>query len=189
MNASVRPSILRSRGRNGHRSRGGMVVRAVPRGPATALLAQPGDIVVAEEEICLKFVKVSYLCAFAGNASQQGPQHSIVHVGGGRKNNAPRANSGRVEDRQSKQLALGSPRNAADDAGRYFFAGTTKALYFDDLAGEELSAHLDSRALPAARTLRRVREYMRHEWAWSKKHDRFGGGLFPERGKGQPPAR
>jgi len=66
-----------------------MVVRAIPRSPATALLAQPGDIVMAEEEISFKFVQVSYLCAFAGNASQQGPQHPLVHAGNGRKYNSP----------------------------------------------------------------------------------------------------
>jgi len=60
-------------------------MRAVPRSPATALLAQPGDIMMEEEEISFKFVQVSYLCAFAGNTSQQGPQHRIVHVGDSRK--------------------------------------------------------------------------------------------------------
>jgi hypothetical protein len=126
-----------------------MVVRAVPRGPATALLARPGDVVVAEEEISFKFVKVSYLCAFAGNTSQQGPQHRIVHIGDGRKNNAPRARNGRVEDHQAKQVALGSPRNAPNDSGHYLFASAIKALDFDDLASEQLPVHLDSCALPA----------------------------------------
>ena len=124
-------------------------MRAVPRGPATALLAQPGDIVVAEEEISFKFVEVSYLCAFAGNTSQQGPQHRVVHIGDGRKNNAPRVSNSWVEDRQPKQVALRSPRNAADDSGHYLFASTIKALDFDDLAGEQLPLHFDSRALPA----------------------------------------
>jgi len=126
-----------------------MVVRAIPRSPATALLAQPGDIVMAEEEISFKFVQVSYLCAFAGNASQQGPQHRIVHVGNGRKNDAPRVSNIWVEDRQPKHMALGSPRNAADDAGHYLFACTIKALDFDDLAGEQLLFHFDGRTLPA----------------------------------------
>jgi hypothetical protein len=113
-----------------------MVMRAVPRGPATALLAWPRDIVVAEEEISFKFVEVSYLCAFARNASQQGPEHRIVHVGDSRKNNAPRVSDSKVEDRQPKHMALGSPRNAADDSGHYLFASTVKALNFDDLASE-----------------------------------------------------
>src|SRR5258707_14278731 len=136
MNAAVGPSVLRSRGCSGNRSRGGMVMRAVPRSPATALLAQPGDIVMAEEEISFKFVQVSYLCAFAGNASQQGPQHRIVHVGDIRKNNAPRVNNRWVEDPQPKQMALRSPCTAADDPGHYLFASTIKALDFDNLAGE-----------------------------------------------------
>jgi len=126
-----------------------MVMRAVPRSPATALLAQPGDIVVAEEEISFKFVQVSYLCAFAGNASQQGPQHRIVHVGDSRKNNAPRVSNSWVQDRQLKQMALGSSCNAADDPGHYLFASTIKALDFDDLAGKQLPVHFDGRALPA----------------------------------------
>src|SRR5882762_2524219 len=124
MNAAVGPSVLRSRGCSANRSRGGMVVRAVPRSPATALLAQPGDIVMAEQEISFTFVQVSYLCAFAGNASQQGPQHRSVHVGTGRKNDAPRVSNILAEDRQPKHMARGSPRNAAAVPGHYLFACT-----------------------------------------------------------------
>src|ERR1700722_9419281 len=97
MNAVVGAPVLCSRGRGGNRSRGGVVMWTVPRGPATALLAWAGDIVVAEEEISFKFVEVSYLCAVTGNASQQRPQHRIVHVGEGRKNNAPRVSDSSVE--------------------------------------------------------------------------------------------
>src|SRR5258706_8343210 len=89
MNAAVGPSVLRSRGCSANRSRGGMVMRAIPRSPATALFAQAGDIVVAEEEISFKFVQGSYLCAFAGNSSQQGAQHRFIHFGSSRKNDAP----------------------------------------------------------------------------------------------------
>jgi hypothetical protein len=148
MNAAVGPSVVR-RGCSGNMSRPGMVMRAVPRSPPTALLARPGDIVVAKKEISLKFIEVGYLCAFAGNASQQGPQHCIVQVGDVGKNNAPWVSNTRIQNRQSKQMTLGPPRNAADDSSHYLFASTIKAMDFDDLAGEQLSVHFDGRALPA----------------------------------------
>jgi hypothetical protein len=113
-----------------------MVMRTVPRGPATALLAQPADIVMAEEEISVTFVEVSYLCAVAGNAPKQGPKDRFVHFGEGRKNDAKWVYKRRVEDRQPKHLALRPPRNAADDSGHHFFAHTINALDFNDLAGE-----------------------------------------------------
>jgi len=61
---------------------------AVPSGPATAILADPGDVVVVEEEISLKLVEVRYLRSVADNTSQQGPQHRLVHADNGRKYNA-----------------------------------------------------------------------------------------------------
>jgi len=64
-------------------------MRAVPSGPATALLAVPRDVVVVEEEISLKFIEVRYFRSAAGNTSQQGPQHPLVHAGNGRKYNSP----------------------------------------------------------------------------------------------------
>jgi hypothetical protein len=71
-------------------------MRAVPSGPATALLAVPRDVVVVEEEISLKFIEVRYFRSAAGNTSQQGPQHPLVHAGNGRKYNAPGVYNSRV---------------------------------------------------------------------------------------------
>ena len=61
---------------------------AVPSGPTTTILADPGGVVVAEEEISLKLVEVRYLRSVADNTSQQGPQHRLVHSGNGGKYDA-----------------------------------------------------------------------------------------------------
>src|SRR3977135_2457012 len=80
LNTTVGPSVLRSRSYGGNRPRGGTAMRAVPSGPATALLAVPRDVVVVEEEISLKFIEVRYFRSVAGNTSQQGPQHPLCPV-------------------------------------------------------------------------------------------------------------
>src|SRR2546421_9356357 len=114
LNTTARPPVLPSRGYSGYRPGGGTAIRAVPSGPATAVLAEPGDVVVVEEEISLKFVEVRYLHSVANNTSQQGPQHRLVHAGNSRKYNAQGVYNGSVEHRHPKYIALGSPRNAAN---------------------------------------------------------------------------
>src|SRR5882762_284891 len=136
LNTTVGPSILRSRSHSSNRPRGGTAMRAVPSGPTTTMLAGPGDVVVAEKEISLKFVEVRYLGSVAGNTSQQGPQHPLVHAGNGRKYNAPGVYNSRVYHRHPKHTALGSPRNAAYDSSHCFFANSIESLDFDDLASE-----------------------------------------------------
>src|SRR3981189_3292394 len=122
LNTTVGPSVLRSRSHGGNSPRGGTAMRAVPSGPATALLAVPRDVVVVEEEISLKFIEVRYFRSAAGNTSQQGPQHPLVPAGTGGKNNAPGVYNSRVEHRPPKHTALGSPRNAAYDSSHCLFA-------------------------------------------------------------------
>jgi hypothetical protein len=100
------------------------------------MLAEPGDVVVVEEEISLKFVEVRYLHSVANNTSQQGPQHPLVHASNGRKYNAPGVYNGRVEHRHAKHIALGSPRNAPYDSAHCLFANSIESPDFDDLASE-----------------------------------------------------
>src|SRR5579859_2552632 len=83
------PSVMRSRSHSGNGPLGGTRMRAGPSGPATALLAVSRDVVVVEEDISLKFIEVRYFHSVAGNTSQQGPQHPLVHAGNGRKYNSP----------------------------------------------------------------------------------------------------
>jgi len=111
-------------------------MRAVPSGPATALLAVPRDVVVVEEEISLKFIEVRYFRSVAGNTSQQGPQHPFVYAGNGRKYNSPGVYNSRVQHRHPKHTALGSPRKAAYDSSHCLFANSIESQDFDDLASE-----------------------------------------------------
>jgi len=100
------------------------------------MIAGPGDVVVIEKEISLKFVEVRYLRSVAGNTSQQGPQHPLLRAGNGGKYNAPGVYNGRVEHRHPKHTAIGSPRNATYDSSHCLFANSIKSLDFDDLASE-----------------------------------------------------
>jgi hypothetical protein len=100
------------------------------------MLADPGDVVVAEEEISIKLVEVRYLRSVADNTSQQGTQHRLVHAGNVRKYNAQGIYNGRVEHRHAKYIALGSPRNPAYHSSHCLFANSIEALDFDDFASE-----------------------------------------------------
>jgi hypothetical protein len=100
------------------------------------MLAEPGDVVVVEEEISLKFVEVRYLHSVAYNTSQQGSQHRLVHARNGREYNAPGVYNGRVEHRHPKHIPRGSPPNAPYDSTHCFFANSIESLDFDDLASE-----------------------------------------------------
>src|SRR5258705_4098548 len=97
LNTIVERSVLRSRGHSSNRPRGGTAIRAVPSSPATTLIAGPGDVVVVEKEISLKFVEVRYLRSVAGNTSQQGPQHPLLRAGNGGEYHNPQGYKRKVQ--------------------------------------------------------------------------------------------
>jgi hypothetical protein len=118
-----------------------------PGSPATTKSADPGDAVVVEENISLKFAEIAHLQSAANNTSEQGTQHGFLQVGRGRKCDVPQVYCG-VEQGYAKHMALGPPNNAADDSSHGLFANSD-SLDLDVLASGQFAVHHNRSAVPA----------------------------------------